>query len=169
MQPQVFRMSWINYIFPPLQIGVSCVIFKALWDQTEKVGGDFSQLGVFSVIALIGFGTLAAYVTVSSVFRILWLATFRITVKPGLLEVKFGVLPWNKVTTYWDNPRLHDVRFVNTGFFKWLFRFGNVILIGSEGDTDRFFIKGIAAPQKAAQAITNDVLSFQAHAVSEAT
>lgn len=90
---------------------------------------------------------------VRAVWHFFWLRFYEIEIGDDLVSVRHGLLPWTKFQRHWDGDQMHECLVNSGGFFGWLLKRGDLTIVGSEGSTHKYHMRGIGKAEQACSAI----------------
>lgn len=149
MDVRTFRKSWSNYIGPVVRGAISLAMAVWLILNFDEAAGNvygfvFDGLKQHANWIVIAGIVITIYWVVRSVFRFLWLQTYKVEIGPNGVSASYGILPWNKWQRFWEPNQIYTCLYRSSGFLDWALRHGDLILQGAEGATQQFTFTRIA-------------------------
>jgi hypothetical protein len=81
-------------------------------------------------------------------YRLFLLHSTYIRVDSDTVYYHSGIFPWSTHTQYWRPFQIFSSSYKRSGFFGWLFSYGNVIITGKEGVTTHFEATAMWRPEQ---------------------
>lgn len=134
-------LSWITYVRPAMEIagwaGVAAIIGAATSGPPEP---DSAKDAFFPMLIFLGGAARGAY-------QILLNRSTVLTIGQKGVRYVGGVLPWKRWENYWSYRQIYGTSYAATaGFWDWLLRFGDLIIVGGNGE--RYQIAGLHDPRQ---------------------
>lgn len=135
---------------------VAAIIYCIFWfDASERLVSilkdEEAALSYAPEIRRFGNVALALFFLahiLADIYRILVLASTRITIDADGVCYRSGIFPWNAHIHYWRDFQIFSSSFEQSGFTNWLFDIGGVVITGKEGVTSQFSVSSIWRPRE---------------------
>lgn len=159
----VVRISWVVYLrslmMIVLLVGI-IIVYLGFWDEIYSfLFGAFTNAPPFVpvlviFIPLIGLAAGAIMVC----WQLLLNHSVAVTIGPNGVAYRSGILPWKRRENYWRYDQIYQAKYLNRPeFWGWVFRFGDLIIIGREGSTREYRIAELHNPRRAQALISSRI------------
>lgn len=151
----IMRKSWVLYLEPALRLVLLAALFLAgvAWwpeikafvqanttDATATIGAFIPPV----VLGLVGLGVL------DTIWKMLLIRSEALTVTAAGVGYRKGLLPWKRMQLVWRYDQIYETRFgFRPQFWGWVFRCGDLVIVGREGSTREYRIRGLHRPNRA--------------------
>lgn len=152
----VYRKSWTQYAKNMIGLIIRLAILIAFYMYYRAVFDIFLEIGLSITVSYwstMAITVLLIFWVAKGIWHFFWLRSFRIEIDDHLVAVSHGLLPWTKYHRNWDADQVHECLFNAGGFFGWLVKSGELIIVGSEGSTHKYSFPGIGRVEEACGAI----------------
>ena len=158
MAKTTFGKSWLLYLGPSACLILFVCIFSFLVLNSNEVKAYTGFHGSPGVNAETMFFIMPYIIAASLCLLVAWrialLRSVKLSVHNDYVSFVSGILPWSKEEQHWAPHHIFNARYQYRGnFIGWMFRFGDVIVVGKEGSTREYYIHGIHRPRYASIAI----------------
>jgi hypothetical protein len=159
----IVRLSWVKYVDPCMRLFVfaTCTLYYLfLLDEIKA--------WVLKFLPNLSSGTLSILVVLPVLWFVLemvraawtiWLNnTIVLTVAPDGVAYRGGILPWKRWEQYWRYHQIFSTKYANRPeFLGWMLRVGDLIIVGREGSTHEYRIRGIHNPRQVQMLISSRI------------